>query len=214
MQTAVAVREQIKADLAQTRHTVPRPPGRRISTRGGRFTLPTGEQSPGPIEAVILDWRNFNRYYASPYSPQRPIPPSCFAIAKEIAHLGPHEEAGLPQNPSCGDCPKNEWGSAASGTGKACRNTVRLAIAALDANEESEPMILVVSPTGLKAWAAYVNGLAASGLHPIEAKTTIAFDLMHSYPTLQFRSTGTHENLSVYWTLRAKGQRLLDTTPQ
>lgn len=209
----VDIREQIKNELEGVKGTVPAPSGRNISTKGKVFTFPDGKTTQGPISAVILDHRNFNRYFQAAYDPQNPKPPECFAISKDISGLGPHEEAKGPVADSCAECPMNKWGSAPTGKGKACRNTVRLAIIEPDADADAEPYILTVSPTALKSWAALVSGLEAVGKLPVQVVTQIAFDPNQAYPTLLFKAADVHDRLEEMWTFREKAQSLLDLPP-
>lgn len=211
MSTALqSIQEKIKAELAEARKTIPPVTGRNISTKGKLFTFPDGKTHPGPIQAVILDHRNVNRYYVKPYDPQNPAPPHCFAISKVIEGMRPHEEAMEPQAETCSECVMNQWGSAPNGRGKACRNTVRLAIVPPDADVNDDPMILTVSPTGLKSWASLVNGLESFGKLPIHVVTEIAFNPDAAYSTLVFKALGPHDRLEEFWQLREKAQSLLD----
>lgn len=213
--TLVNIREQLAKELGGLKDTVPPPSGRQISVKGKIFTFPDSKTTQGPLLAVILDHRNFNKYYTSAYNPQKPVPPQCFALAKTNA-LKPHPKAKDPQSESCAECTWNKWHSAPQGNGnKACKNTVRLAIAPPDATADDEPYIIHVSPTGLKSWAALCNGLEARGVHPIQVVTEIAFDANHSYPTLLFKATKLleEESLTTFWTLREKAQALLDAPP-
>lgn len=209
------IREKLKAELATLRATVPAPTGRTISVRGKIFTFPDGKTSQGPITAVILDHRNFYSYYTRPYDQKNPVPPQCFAISKALDDLAPHKDAKDPQAADCATCTWNKWGSAPTGKGKACRNTVRIAIAPPDAKHEDEPYILKISPTGLKQWAALCNGLETRGLLPIQVATEIGFDANQAYPTLVLRALAPipEGQLEVMWTLREKAQILLDQTP-
>jgi hypothetical protein len=106
-----SIQERIKAELAQVRETVAAPSGRNISTKGKVFNLPDGRTHQGPLEAVILDHRNFNRYFTVAYDPKDPKPPACFAIAKRLDELVPHEDATEPQADACSEGPMNQWGS-------------------------------------------------------------------------------------------------------
>lgn len=208
-----ALQKRIQDELAGIRGTVAAPSGRNISTKGKVFSLPDGTSSQGPLNCVILDHRNFNRYFTEAYNPQAPKPPQCFAIAKEIRDLAPHEEAVSPQAETCAECAMNKFGSAPTGKGKACRNTVRLAVAPADAADDAEPMILTVSPTGLKSWNALVNNLAAIGMLVIQVETEISFDPNAAYPTLLFKPRAAHERLETFWALREKAQVLLEQPP-
>ena len=208
-----SIQERIKAELVNQSNTVAPPAGRNISTKGKVFTLPDGTSSQGPMQAVILDHRNHNRYYTKAYDPQNPAPPDCFAISKEIPGMAPSDNSPEKQAKSCGECPMNQFGSAANGKGKACRNMIRLAIASSDADGNTEPMILTVSPTGLKSWNSLVNNLTSTGLLPVQVVTEIAFDSNAPYPTLTFKAKEAHDQLETFWQLRDKAQLLLDQEP-
>lgn len=212
MTSLVSIQEKMKAELAALKKSVAPPSGRNISTRGKVFTLPNGRTHQGPLHAVILDHRNYNRYYTAAYNPQDPKPPACFALSKELTGLVPHETASGPQAESCAGCPMNKWGSAPTGKGKACRNTVRLAVAPSDKSDD-EPMILSIPPTALKSWNALVNNLETMGMLPVQVVTEIAFDPQAAYPTLLFKATEAHEDLEYFWNVREKSQSLLDQPP-
>jgi len=210
----VSIQERIKAELAGLKDSVAPPSGRTIRIQQNKtFQTPDGKTSQGPLSVVILDHRSFNSYYTKRYDPNNPAPPDCFAIAKIIAELAPHEEAADPQAESCAECPMNQWGSAATGKGKACRNQVRLAVAAADATPSSEPMILRVSPTALKSWNGLVNDLESIGRIPLQMVTEISFDQNLAYPSLLFQAVEEHDRLEEFWRLREKAQALLDQPP-
>lgn len=209
----VSIQERIKAELATINKTVAAPTGRTISLKGKVFNLPDGKTSQGPITAVILDHRNFNRYYKGQYNPQDIQPPTCFALSKELSGMGPHPDALTPQADTCHDCAMNQWGSAAVGKGKACRNTVRIAIAPADASADDEPSLIVVSPTGLKSWTSLVNKVGQAGMLPVQVVTEISFDPNQAYPSLVFKAMQAHDNLETMWALREKAQAYLDAPP-
>ena len=117
----------------------------RLSLRGGTFTL--GGQNLGQrIIAVVVDAVFENAYYnpALPYQEDNPMPPICYAYARESkADMRPHESmrndmtwfqpqsawdmaAGAPG--LCSGCPRNEWGSAPGRKGKACKNRESLTL--------------------------------------------------------------------------------------
>lgn len=209
----VSIQEQIKSELALMSKSVAPPSGRSISLKGKVFSLPDGTTSQGPISAVILDHRNFNRYYEGAYNPQDIKPPACFALSKELNGMGPHPDADNPKSDNCHDCAMNQWGSAAVGKGKACRNTVRIAIAAPDASPDDEPSIITVSPTGIKSWTSAVNKLGSAGLLPIQTVMEISFDPNQAYPSLVFKPLQAHDKLENMWALREKAQAYLDASP-
>jgi hypothetical protein len=214
MSTALAsIQEKIKAQLVVARSTVATPTARTISTKGKVFTLPTGQSSQGPLSAIILDWRNFNKYYTAAYNPAKPSPPDCFAIHSVITEMAPHEKAVKPSSDDCASCTFNKFGSAATGRGKACRNTVRLAIVPADFTADSDPMLLNISPTGIRPWSSYVNTLLVNDLMPINMISEITFDANAAYPTLLFKAIKTVDDLEMAWLIREKAQAMLDAPP-
>lgn len=92
---------------------------------------------PGNQMCVIIGaWCLENVYYDGAYDAQNRTPPKCFAFCKnpdEKDEMAPHEKVDEEddferQADSCAECPKNEWGSAERGRGKACSNRRRLAL--------------------------------------------------------------------------------------
>lgn len=218
MSTAMAsIQEKIKAQLVVARSTVAAPTAKSISTKGKVFALPSGQSSQGPLSCIILDHRNFNKYYTAAYNPQKPSPPDCFAIALELEHMRPHDKAAKPAADSCAECTFNKFGSAPTGRGKACRNTIRLAVVPADfaqtTKEDTEPMLLNVSPTGLAGFGNYFNALLVNEMLPINVITDISFDPNQAYPKLMFKEVKQHEDLELAWLLREKAQVLLDNAP-
>lgn len=101
-----------------------------FSVRAGQLSF-DGAPVPGnQMGVVILDWILENVFYEGEFDANNPTPPTCFAYGRDAA-MAPHKvvfEAGQQQHETCRGCPRNEWGSAERGKGKACRNTRRLAI--------------------------------------------------------------------------------------
>lgn len=217
MSTAlVDIKAQLKKELQTLDKSVPAITGNAISVAGKLFKLPSGQTSPGPFNCIILDWRNFNRYYppGAEYNAQNPKPPVCFALDKDLELMAPSDKASDQQADNCAACPKNQWGSdPRGGKGKACENRVRLAVVPADAKEDSEVYTLGISRTALKHWASYVNGLHAVSKHPMEVVTVLSFDPNQSYPTVRFAASAAHDNLEVFAVLREKAQSLLDQPP-
>jgi hypothetical protein len=86
----IDIQAQLATELKELKELdkkVAPPSGHRISLKGKLFTFPGGNASPGPITAVILDWRSINAYYPGAYNSQKIEAPSCFALAKNIPDL-------------------------------------------------------------------------------------------------------------------------------
>lgn len=208
-----ALQEQLAAELANLSKRVAPPSGNNISLKGGVFNLPDGTVNKGPMQAIILDWRMVNAYYTGPYDPANPKPPKCWAVGTLIDELAPPSIVEDRQHDACVTCPMNEFGSAPVGRGKACKNQRRLAIVPIDATEETQPMTLTVSPTGLTPFENYVNRVSAEmGALPIQVITKIGFDPSKSYPSLIFQpaSRVAPEQLPTLMGLRQVAQAMLD----
>lgn len=107
--------------------------GKFFSMKAGVLSF-DGTPMPGNRAAVIVIASTLeNSYYEGAYDPDVPASPVCFAFAEHEAALEPHSAVDndpyfTRQHDVCGGCPRNEWGSAETGKGKACKNVQRLAL--------------------------------------------------------------------------------------
>lgn len=164
----VAWEKEMAAEAEAAAHSEQTSGGQFISTRGGRLTW-DGAAVPGnAMRVVVLDYCRENTFYAGKFDPDSPQSPACYAFAREEGDLAPHEQAAEPQNDTCHGCPQNEWGSADTGRGKACKNTRRLALVAeASAGDPEAPVFFLKVPvTSVKAWAGYVQAVADSKRRP------------------------------------------------
>lgn len=105
---------------------------RRISIRGGRFReIIGGDQqrvnSSGSMNVVIIRASRISRtYYEGTYDPEKTTPPRCWSADSDK----PSDDVPAAQRMSskCSTCPMNVKGSGATGTGRACRFSMRLAV--------------------------------------------------------------------------------------
>jgi len=189
----VSYAEQLAAEAAEISKRISAPTGDRIRYNGnvGFYTPDGGEGDV--IEAVIVDFLSSNLYYDGPYDRDNPQPPACFAIGPEPSTLVPSKNSPDRQADTCSACPNNQFGSAANGKGKACKNTRLLALmpaSALDSPEEEAPIwILSVPPTSLKAYDAYVASLKAKhGTIPLGVITEISLDPNSQFAAPRFKA--------------------------
>lgn len=212
----VNIEEQIKKELAAQSKQLGAMPSNKIATKGKKFTLPDGQSSEGPLEAVILDFNWFLVHYPGVYNANNPQQPDCFAIGRDkpdSGELKPSAEVEKPYSDNCASCPKNQWKSDPNGNGKACKNQRRLILVPPNFTEESEAMTLYVSPGALKNFDAYVSRLKSEhGILPVQAVTEISFDPNQSYPSLIFKFLQKHNNLNLAWALRERNQDVLFRT--
>lgn len=211
----VNIQEQLRKELAALGGQVEAPSSNKIGTKGKVFTLPTGQASPGPIQAIILDFVTINMSFKGAYNPNVRSPPSCWAIGRNIKELAPSANVKTPESDLCETCARNAWGSGQNGSGKACKNQRRLLVIAPDFKPGDEPMTLYVSPTGLKGFNKYLTRDLAgdNGVLPIQVVTEIGFDPNQAYPTLTFKYAGKHGKLEEAMALRAKYQDILLKEP-
>ena len=161
--------------------------GEFFSTQGGQLRF-AGAPMPGnQIAAVVLDSILENVFYEGRFDPDNPSSPVCYAYGTDEREMGPHTNviaAHNHQHETCIGCPQNEWGSADTGRGKACRNTRRLALIPAGtfnnagAGPVYEPLadpaeiaragvaFLKLPVTSVKAYANWVRGLAATLKRP------------------------------------------------
>jgi len=107
--------------------------GRFFSMKAGVLTF-DGNPLPGNrmVVAILADTME-SSYYDQPFQEGVPASPVCFAFAKHESQLEPHtavdnDDYFERQSDVCQGCPRNEWGSARTGKGKACSNVMRLAM--------------------------------------------------------------------------------------
>ena len=105
---------------------------RRISIRGGRFReIIGGDQqrvnSTGAMNVVIVRSSRISRtFYEGTYDPEKTSPPRCWSSDTER----PDDSVPAAQRMAnkCASCPMNVKGSGNTGTGRACRFSMRLAV--------------------------------------------------------------------------------------
>lgn len=160
--------------------------------RGDERTLvtkPDSDDEPASaLEAVILS-ANPNKskvYYEQGYEQGSVAKPTCYSNDG----TAPAADAEAPQSKKCAICPHNQWGSRVTdngGKGKACGDSMRLAIA--PAGQINDPMLLRVPAATLKTLGTYGAQLAKRGVEPHHVITKISFDYNVAHPALTFKAT-------------------------
>jgi len=212
-----SVQDAIAKRIANVAQTTEAPTNKRISTKGGVFTLPGGETNKGPIHSIIIDSIRQNNFYKSAYNPNESAPPECYSIGRNIDEMKPSANTSEPQfDGLCKDCPKNQFGSATNGgKGKACTNNLNLALLPEDFEASSDLLSIRVAPTGLTSWNKHVRTLASKGLDPIQVVTEIAFNPDVSYPTLVFKADNPvdSDKLGILAPFMQSAQLMLESEP-
>lgn len=161
-----------------------------ISTRHGDLSFGGNPFKNNEIKAVIVDAILENNYYVGAFDSENPSSPDCYAFGRDEKTMGPHPDAPAPQSDKCHDCKWNEFGTADTGKGKACKNTRRIALVPAmplteDGLRKDEIAFLKPPVTSVKAYATYVKMLGkVRGLHTagVVTKITSAKD-----PKTQFK---------------------------
>jgi hypothetical protein len=140
------------------------------------------------IEAVIV---NANKglakvFYLKGYDPEssEKQKPDCYSTDG----VAPASDAQNAQSKKCATCIHNQYGSAKQGKGKACSDTKRLAIAAVD--QINEPMLLRIPPASLKSLGEYIKFLDNRDADFDQVVTKISFDMDAESPKLAFKALG------------------------
>lgn len=189
--------------------------GRFISCRGAQFSF-NGTTLKNPLDVIVMQHAHENAYYEGEWDPDAPAAPVCFALSIDGKDMKPHELSAKPQHPKCAGCPKNEFGTADKGKGKACKNTRRLALmmpGQLDNPIEAEIAYLRPPVTSVKGWSDYVNGLASALKLPPYAVTTTIINAPDpkSQFKLSFKVAGKLDLSQVHEAFMAKRQELKET---
>lgn len=110
----------------------------RISTEDNRFSLvdidgemmPVNQLDPKSgqpfVDLVFVKWADIitKTWYAKPYQKGVEAQPDCYSLNGAT----PEPDSPQPQHTSCAMCPKNAFGSATNGRGKACADAQRTAV--------------------------------------------------------------------------------------
>lgn len=193
---AMADIESIKAKLreqaaAMSERTAP-PAGIKIQvTQDKKFKLPNGE-TVTELLACVVDFRTVHNFYEGEFDPKNIVPPVCFAVGTNPKAMVPVADSPELQAESCQVCPQNQFGSAVRGEGKACKNGRMLALLppnedGTDVDHEADIWLLGVSPTAIRAWDGFVQGLSRQHqLPPSAFLVPIGFNDAVTYAQLTF----------------------------
>jgi hypothetical protein len=151
---------------------LPQQSGNFISFRGGTPSL-GGVNLPNPLPLVILAYGYERTYYSKPYQPDVLTAPDCYSFDG----AAPHPQSKVPQADRCVQCRFNEFGSAANGKGKGCKEGARFAAIhadALDSPEKIAAATIVqgrLSVLNSKGFRTYVGFFEEAGT-PIWSSVT------------------------------------------
>lgn len=171
--TAIVPWEAEMAARAQKAAKQEKPTGsyKSISIRGGFLKVDDELVEDNELDIVVIAALHENQFYTEKFNPDNPTVPACYAYSDPNAEdpdegMVPHEEAEDKQASDCESCPNNQWGSADTGRGKACKNVRRLMVVTADAIEDAETLAeaemrrLTVPVMSGKNWGKFVRAVA------------------------------------------------------
>ena len=114
------------------------------------------------VRCVIIGWTHHNQFYDQdvPYDPDNPQTPICYSFGQDQDTMEPSNHSPDKQHGDCASCPFNQFESARTGKGKACKNTFRIALIAesdLDNIDQAEVIYASIPPKSLKNFAKYIG---------------------------------------------------------
>ena len=154
-----------------------------ISIRGKNFSY-QGATLEEPLRVVIVDYSYENALYEGKWDAENPQPPVCFAMSKTNDEMAPHESSPKPQSDSCKDCPHNQFGTADTGKGKACKNSLRIAVLSTATKQfnpefvqKSDAALMKLPPTSVKNFRGYLKKITDGLQLPLfSVMTDLSFD--------------------------------------
>lgn len=189
----VELREQMQANISADLARLGASGGKdaiRI-TQDKKFQFPDDTQVEGPLDLIIVDFVYRNEYYLGAFNRKELTAPACFAVAPEQTNLIPTNNSPKKQADKCNVCQWDKYGSSPAGDGKACKNTVYMAVLPPDATEDSTLYVLKTSPTAITPFNNYVIKVArATQLAVWGVTTKVTFDPSLSYASLRFDIAG------------------------
>lgn len=166
-------------------------------TQDKKFELPNGDVLDS-IEVVIVDFVYRNEYYIGQFNRKEISPPACFAISPTAATMEPSENSPVKQHDDCITCQQNQWGSNPTGEGKACKNTVYMAVLPANADAETPIWTLKTSATAVKPFNAYVSKIARDAGLPIHAVVTkLFFDPSSTFASVRCEVIGANQGFAL-----------------
>ena len=180
---------QVATDLARLGSTAGKDTIR--VTQDKQFQFPDDTVAPGPIDLIVVDFVYRNEYYLGAFNRKDMQAPACFAVSPEQNSMIPTEHSPQKQAERCDKCQWDKYGSAPNGDGKACKNTVYLAVTTPDASEDSPLYVLKTSPTAIRPFNQHVAKVGRMAQLPLWAVVTrVFFDPGVAFASLRFDIAG------------------------
>lgn len=217
--TSIAmVDDQLAQEVANIKDAISQPSGNRIKFEAsGNIILPDGLNLGTSADFVVVDFISTNKYYYGPYDPNNLAPPDCFAMGKNIAEMAPDDLSPNKESDKCATCHFNQFGSALTGSGKACKNTRDLAVLLVDEETGLTGNTLYtisLPPTAIKSFDGMVSYVARMLNGPmIKAIVTISGSPKGTYALISFSDPAPNPEYAAHMEYREAAQPLLWRKP-
>ena len=134
--------------------------GSYISFKNARLKVDGQEVPNNQADVRVLAVIGERAWYDGEYDADKTQVPACYALDDSA----PHSEAADPQAATCAECPKNKWGSAPKGRGKACREGARMIVVPAGTPLDIAPMSTAKIPvTSLAAIQTFTSRCIQAG---------------------------------------------------
>jgi hypothetical protein len=145
------------------------------------------------LDVILVDASPYiaKTFYAKGYTEGDLDPPDCWSINS----IRPDPSVENKQNPTCLDCPMNQFGSRITEAGKqakACQDQRRMAITLPHhlTHPEAVPVLTRVPQSSLKNLKVYADLLDRHGLEVNAVITRMSFEPTEAFPKLRFEYQG------------------------
>jgi hypothetical protein len=150
--------------------------GNFLSVKSGQLSYQGVAVKGNEMNVIVLAQKLENQHYAAAYDPNAPASPDCYAFGDDRKTMAPDpEHVEEPINETCTGCPMKDFGTAATGKGKACGDVMRLALIAegdLEDLATAEVAYLKVPFYSTKEWAACLRQMVEVYEKSMEAFVT------------------------------------------
>ncbi len=164
------VRKAVKASANFALMENPRIP--RIKAVGNGLVVdPEATEPAKEFQGLVIYGKKYKAFYAKDWVKGSKEIPDCFSHDS----VAPEADVKARQNPTCKGCPKNQFGTAKQGKGKACRDIRQLFVLpnVVKDQESLMPKQLDVTPSSLRNWDDYMGRLVEHGLSFDEVETKV-----------------------------------------
>lgn len=218
----VNVDAALATEMANIKDAIGQASGNKIKvTSGGDFVLPDGSNLGGEIQIVVVDFISRNNFYLTPYNPDNPSPPDCYAMGKAINDMEPEPDSPAIQSDKCLTCPMNQFGSASNGKAKACKNSRLAAVLVIDPEDPDADLdpgaplyTLDLPPTSIRNFDGFVAGVQRSlAGPPIKAVVTAVATPVGTYSVVSFEDIMPNPSYAAHFHRREETIDMLTRKP-